>query len=886
MSANRNRPARNAQRAIFAAVWSEMLESRVMLSTTAPAPAPLPEDVSTKIDQRFYQVAVDVQRNNAKNNPWLQDGIVKLDEQGRIDTYIHTAGDPVEFLPEFRRVGAEIQLSDRTSDIVEAWVPADKIADLARLGEVTDLSQPDYPIANGVTSAGDGILLADKARSQFAAYGIDGTGVKVGVISDGVKDMLAVGNELPTITVHPYHAGTGNEGTAMLEIVHDLAPGAKLYFSAPTSSLDMVSSINYLVGQGCNIIVDDLSFFNESYFSDSTVAVAAANAVAQGVTYISAAGNYSDHAHYQAQYVASQSLFAGGALHKFGNSADHVEFNITPGTNFRAFLQWSDQPGLSGNNYDLYLFDGDSFAQLDASTNIQNGNDQPFEMVDWTNNTGKTVHAQIWINKKSGAASRELELFTIGNSGLNYQTTGDAIFGQQAAQGVMAVAAAPAGSPSSVESYSSRGDSTVYTDFSTQTKDVRQTLDGTAIDGVQTDIGQLGIWPHNPFYGTSAAAPHAAAIAALIKQANFSLTPDQIANVMAATAIDIDAPGYDVNSGAGRYDALDAVYAVFTPDTPDLTDASDKGTSNTDNLTSETMPTFTGTVPAGSYVRLFIDGVQSATVQLAAGVTTYNLKVGAALGAGTHFVSVRVASSGAIPLANNSNQSIGLAVTIDTAAPTIMDTNYTYDAPGQQLTYVFSDILISSLTSDKLLLTNTTSNTVIPTANVSLAFDLNHKAYFTFPGYANGALPDGKYHATFAAGAVTDQAGNPLVLGNGFDFVVLAGDANQDNTVSFADLVAVAQNYGSSGKLWVNGDFTADGFVNFADLVQLAQNYGKSIPFPGAPVVLQAPPVATAALAAPANPLLKKNESVFNLTTPIRPALKPAPLRVAKNSSK
>jgi hypothetical protein len=885
MSANRNRPVGTAKRALFTAVWSEMLESRVMLSTTAPTPAPLPEDIITKIDQRFYQVAVDVQRNNAKSNLWIQDGIVRLDAQGRIDTYIHTAGDPVEFLPEFRRLGAEIQLWDRGSDIVQAWVPADKMVNLARLGEVADLSQVDYPIANGVTSAGDGILLADKTRSQFAAYGIDGTGVKVGVISDGVKDMLSVGNELPTITVHPYHAGTGNEGTAMLEIVHDLAPGAQLYFSAPSSSLDMVSSIDYLAAQGCNIIVDDLSFFNESYFSDSTVAVAAANAVAQGVTYISAAGNYSDHAHYQAQYLQSQSAFAGGALHKFGNSADDVEFNIAPGANFRAFLEWSDQPGLSGNNYDLYLFDGDSFAQLDASTKIQNGNDQPFEMVDWTNNTGKTVHAQIWINRKTGAASRELELFTLGNTGLNFQTTGDAIFGQQAVPGVIAVAAASAGSPSSVEAFSSRGDSTVYTNFLTQTKDVRQTLDGTAIDGVQTDIGQLGIWPHNPFYGTSAAAPHAAAIAALVKQANFSLPSDKIANIMAATAIDINTPGYDSNSGAGRYDALDAVYAAFTPTAPDLSDASDKGTSNSDNLTSETMPTFIGTVPVGSYVRLFVDGVQSAAVQLAAGATTYNLKVGAALGAGSHFFSVRVASSAAIALANNSNSSIGLAVTIDTAAPIITDTSYAYDAPGQQLNYAFSDILISSLTVDKLLLTNTTTNTIIPSANISLGFDINHKAYFNFPGYANGALPDGKYHATFAAGAVTDQAGNPLVLGNGFDFVVLAGDANHDNTVSFADLVAVAQNYGSSGKLWVNGDFTADGNVSFADLVQVAQNYGKSIPLPGAPVDLQAPPIA-AALAAPANPLLKKNDSVFNLTTPIRPALKPAPVRVGKIGSK
>jgi len=880
MFANQRRAVRSAKRAFVAAVWNEPLESRVLMSAT---PAPLPEDISDKVDQRFYQVAVDVQRGNTKANPWVQDGIVKVDSQGRIDSYIHLSTDPLEYLAEFKRIGAEIEISDRNAKIAQAWIPADKLADIARVGGVTQVGQVDYPIASGVTSAGDGILLADKVRSQFAAYGIDGTGVKIGVISDGVKDILAVGNELPFVNVHPYHTGTGNEGTAMLEIVHDLAPGAQLYFSAPSSSLDMASAITYLTGQGCNIIVDDLSFLNESYFTDTTVANAAATAISQGVTYVSAAGNFSDHQHYQAQYSASQSAYAGGLLHKFGASADHVEFNIPVGQNFRGFLEWSDQPGFSSNNYDLYLYDGDSFAQLDASTMIQNGNDQPFEMVDWTNNTNKTVHAQIWINKKTGAASRELELYTIGNSGLNYQTTGDAIFGQQAVPGVISVAAASAGFPNSIESYSSRGGSTVYTDFAAQTKTVRQTLDGTAIDGVETKIGELGIWPHNPFYGTSAAAPHAAAIAALIKQANFTLTPAQISDVMANTAIDIDAPGYDINSGAGRYDALDAVYSVFTPDKPDMTDASDLGTSNSDNLTSKTAPTFTGNVPAGSFVRLYVDGVQSVTAQLAPGATTYSLQVLGALSAGQHLITIRVASSAAVSLAENSYYSQPLTITIDTLAPTILNTSYSYDAPGQSLNYTFSESMVNSLLPASLLLTNLTTNTVIPAGNMAVAFDVNNKAYFTFPGYQYGALPDGKYHATFSYN-VTDQAGNPLALGNGFDFVVLAGDTNHDNTVDFKDLVAVAQNYGTSGKLWTDGDFTADGNVDFLDMVKLAQNYGQTIPFPGAPIVQ--PPDQAAVLATPASLLLKTKKSVFNVTTPIRPVQRVAPARLGHAGGK
>src|SRR6185295_17799100 len=103
-----------------------------------------------------------------------------------------------------------------------------------------------------------------------------------------------------TYTINPSLPGSGNEGTAMMEIVHDLAPGAQLYFSGPSTSTDMVNSINYLVGQGCKVIVDDLSFFAEGYFQDTSIATAAQNAVANNnVVYVTSAGNYSDEQHYQ-----------------------------------------------------------------------------------------------------------------------------------------------------------------------------------------------------------------------------------------------------------------------------------------------------------------------------------------------------------------------------------------------------------------------------------------------------------------------------------------------------------------------------------------------------------------------------------------------------------
>jgi hypothetical protein len=75
----------------------------------------------------------------------------------------------------------------------------------------------------------------------------------------------------------------------------------------------------------------------------------------------------------------------------------------------------------------------------------------------------------------------------------------------------------------------------------------------------------------------------------------------------------------------------------------------------------------------------------------------------------------------------------------------------------------------------------------------------------------------------------------------------LAGDANLDGTVNFADLVKLSQNYNQPGTWhWSDGDFNYDGQVNFSDQVLLSQNYNTSLPPSGsAPVFGSAVPEPT-----------------------------------------
>ncbi|MCL6432190.1 MAG: S8 family serine peptidase, partial [Anaerolineae bacterium] len=188
--------------------------------------------------------------------------------------------------------------------------------------------------------------------------------------------------------------------------------------------------------------------------------------------------------------------------------------------------------------------------------------------------------------------------------------------GHPAADGAIAVGAVSATIPgaSSLQPYSSRGPSSLYTEFGWDQSPVRvNTLAGVAVDDVETRIGQLGYFDPDGtgrFTGTSAAAPHVAGIAALLLQARPWLTPAEVRSALNGTAIDIGASGYDRDTGHGRFDALNAVYSVLTPAPPDLAASSDSGWSNTDDYTNVTTPTFTGTAPADSLVLIYADGLQ------------------------------------------------------------------------------------------------------------------------------------------------------------------------------------------------------------------------------------------------------------------------------------
>lgn len=493
---------------------------------------------------------------------------------------------------------------------------------------ITNVPGTPGPTGQGSkTTEGD---LAHRAFDARAAFGINGAGLKIGVLSDGVLNLAAsqaLGDLPADVTVLPGQAGPSDsedEGTAMLEIIHDMAPGAKLYFATAFNGIaSFAQNIHDLRTAGCDIIVDDVFYFVESPFADGqTAAVPSPNnsalilqavndVTAAGALYFSSAGNQGgkdmgSSSTYEGDFVdgGALGLLAGGTVHNFGTT-QWDKINTTSGG--PSFLFWSDPLGASTNDYDLFVLNAAATAVLEASTDVQDGS-APQDPVEAVGNTDVANNLLV-VFKHASAQARyfHLNLGANGSGTLAVSTQGTTHGHNHAAlaYGVAATPAfAPAGSTTpgpwpnffttsnQIEYFSADGprrlfyhaDGTPYTpgNVSSTGGIVRQKPDITAADGVS--VTGVGGFP-STFYGTSAAAPSAAAVAALVKSAQPTLTNDQLRTTLTATAVDIMASGVDRDSGAGIVMAFEAVRSLgvagfANPEFGDITATDNPGNGN------------------------------------------------------------------------------------------------------------------------------------------------------------------------------------------------------------------------------------------------------------------------------------------------------------------
>jgi PKD repeat protein len=439
----------------------------------------------------------------------------------------------------------EVTDRDEENHLAAAWVDVHNLETLASLEGVRTITEVIPPFVNmgSVTTQGDLIHKTNEVRSRF---GYSGAGMKIGIISNGVDHIaasIASGDLPPDVTVLSNTWG-GDEGTAMLEIVHDMVPGAKLYFHDHGSNIIAFNAaIDELQANGCKVICDDVGWTREPFFEDGIVASHVSDLVTNSnnpLVYVSSSGNSASE-HYQGEFSDDG----------MGYNNKYLYVNMPTGSSIFVVLEWNDQFGHSANDYDLVLFDATSYAVLSYSENTQSGTQDPIEAFSYSN-SGSARAVEIDVSKYSGVA-KTLEIFIYPSGGASVYTNNivaaDSIFGHPAVPDVIAVAAVPASSPTTIESFSSRGPVTISYPFAVS----RSKPDISGVDGVAiTGVGGFS----NPFYGTSASAPHIAAVVAQYWGAHPILSPAQVRSALYTKAVDLGETGKDTIFGYGRADAL------------------------------------------------------------------------------------------------------------------------------------------------------------------------------------------------------------------------------------------------------------------------------------------------------------------------------------------
>lgn len=446
----------------------------------------------------------------------------------------------------------EVTNRDEENNLAVAWVNAENLMDIAGLRGVRSVSEVIAPNINTglVTTEGDFVHKTEDVRLDYGYYG---EGLNIGIISDGVDNInssIASGDIPADVGVLRNTMG-GDEGTAMLEIVHDMVPYARLFFhDCGSSTLEFNQAIDSLFSNGCTIICDDINWLTEPFFEDGIIASHVAELLSENeLIYVTSATNVAER-HYQGDFYER-----GDNFHDFssGTSEDRKSLyvNIPSGSGVWVVLEWNDKFGNSENDYDLYLSDS-SPGDLAISANFQNGTQDPIEYITYTNTGSSSVTGIIDVQKISGDA-KILEIFiyprgetTVYNNNI---VARDSVYGHGAVCDVVTVAAVDWITPETIEPYSSHGPSTI----SWPEDEIRPKPDITGVDNVSiTGAGGFS----NPFSGTSASAPHIAAVAAQIWGAHPDFSAEQVRTALYYSAIDLGDSGRDNIFGYGRADAL------------------------------------------------------------------------------------------------------------------------------------------------------------------------------------------------------------------------------------------------------------------------------------------------------------------------------------------
>ncbi len=424
-------------------------------------------------------------------------------------------------------------------DLWSVAVPISDLASLAYEEEAISWIRPPFKPLPCVVSEGVGLTKAD----EWHAHGFTGQGVKVAVIDVGFYGLSAAiaAGELPADVDTVDYSGNGVEsasshGVAVAEIVHDIAPGAHLTMINIANEVDLGNAKDYCIANDIDIINHSVGWANTGGYDGTGLVCDIANDADQNnLLWINAAGNHAQK-HYRDSFTDDNE----DSLHDF--RVDPLRnFNslgyLSAGAPIWVYLSWSSWP-MTDQDYDLFLYGLDgSWGVLDSSCTRQTGSQPPTEEIldFYVPFDGEFAVA---VRLHQGAGNQSLTLFSAYQD-FEFRTEAGSLLSPADAIGVLSVAAIDKENWTTgpQESSSSQG----------PTYDERMKPDISGPDRVAN-------WTYGSFGGTSAASPHAAGAAAVLKSAFPVWTLTEVRSCLESNAIDMGEIGQDSLYGWGRLD--------------------------------------------------------------------------------------------------------------------------------------------------------------------------------------------------------------------------------------------------------------------------------------------------------------------------------------------
>ncbi|MCK5582079.1 MAG: S8 family serine peptidase, partial [Candidatus Omnitrophica bacterium] len=450
---------------------------------------------------------------------------------------------------------------------VDATIPIGALEEVSNFNGISFVRAPipvvpidsiQAPINRGIfagTYTSQGVA-ASNANAWHTA-GFTGQGVNVAVL-DSFKDYAtaqANGNLPSSISTHgSLDTNSSRHGTAVAEIIYDMAPGISLTFASPSSATQMATYIVELAQAGNQIISSSMGFYNGQP-GDGTGPVSDAINTAQstyGTLYVQAAGN---QANYHWDGAFDNSVY-GDEFHEYGVGDEFNSLGSLSSGTIYLFLRWNDWP-TSDQDYDLFLYTkvGSVYTEVAASENVQSGTQPPTESIIYS--IPSTAEYGIVIYNFSADGSHTLDLMGHNAPSFERNISNRSLVDPATPSGSFSVAAVHVSSPYNLESYSSWG----------PTHGSGGVIGGGMDKPRIAGFANVDTWAYGSggFNGTSSAAPHVSGASALVLSGYPGFMPTDIINFLEGRAVDQGVSGYDYLYGAGRLHLGDPPEQIFAP---------------------------------------------------------------------------------------------------------------------------------------------------------------------------------------------------------------------------------------------------------------------------------------------------------------------------------